>query len=175
MSISARQRFLILRRDGFTCQYCGQKPPSVKLEVDHIEPKSKGGGDEDENLITACFECNRGKHVLSVVPQTPRPGYQDARFLCDLLITPDNEEGALIDSVKWRMICESPWLQATILMVFAINLWSLDLHSDCPMLPQAHTKEDVEANFKTVFEFAQQMWFDNTEYLRSILGMMLPL
>lgn len=31
------------------------------LEVDHIIPKSKGGKETINNLITACFDCNRGK------------------------------------------------------------------------------------------------------------------
>ena len=34
-------RFDVFNRDGFTCQYCGKKPPECILEVDHILPKSK--------------------------------------------------------------------------------------------------------------------------------------
>jgi hypothetical protein len=56
-------RFLILDRDNFTCQYCGRKPPEVRLEVDHIMPESRGGANDSTNLITACFDCNRGKNV----------------------------------------------------------------------------------------------------------------
>lgn len=58
---SATKRFKILSIDGFTCQYCGRKPPSVELEIDHIIPVSSGGSSEINNLITACQECNRGK------------------------------------------------------------------------------------------------------------------
>lgn len=65
--MKAHTRFLILRRDGFTCQYCGKKPPEVSLEVDHIVPRSKGGSDDDGNLITACFDCNRGKLAKDVI------------------------------------------------------------------------------------------------------------
>lgn len=55
-------RFEILLRDNFTCQYCGRKSPEVILEVDHIFPRAKGGELlNKDNLITACFECNRGK------------------------------------------------------------------------------------------------------------------
>jgi len=55
-------RFSILQRDNFRCQYCGKTAQDdVKLEVDHIMPLCKGGLDEDSNLITACFECNRSK------------------------------------------------------------------------------------------------------------------
>lgn len=31
------------------------------LEVDHIIPISKGGTSDMGNLITACFDCDRGK------------------------------------------------------------------------------------------------------------------
>jgi 5-methylcytosine-specific restriction endonuclease McrA len=56
------QRFLILSRDGFKCRYCGRGPDDgVKLMVDHIFPKSKGGSNNPSNLITACEECNLGK------------------------------------------------------------------------------------------------------------------
>jgi CRISPR/Cas system Type II protein with McrA/HNH and RuvC-like nuclease domain len=71
-SISTRTRFDIFKRDSFTCQYCGQTPPKVILEVDHIVPVCKGGDSDEENLITACFDCNRGKagNPLSDVPQS---------------------------------------------------------------------------------------------------------
>jgi hypothetical protein len=64
-------RFKILERDNFTCQYCGRKAPEVILEVDHITPTSKGGEDIATNMITACRDCNRGKKVMSI--NIPRP------------------------------------------------------------------------------------------------------
>lgn len=63
-TISKKIRFEVFKRDGFKCAYCGQSPPAVMLEVDHIEPKSKGGSDEINNYITACFDCNRGKRDI---------------------------------------------------------------------------------------------------------------
>ncbi len=57
---SKKLRFEILKRDKFTCQYCGRKAPEVKLEVDHIVPRSKGGK-LMKNLKTACYDCNIGK------------------------------------------------------------------------------------------------------------------
>lgn len=59
--ISKAKRFDILNRDNFTCQYCGRKAPNVELEVDHIKPVAKGGSNDDDNLITACHDCNIGK------------------------------------------------------------------------------------------------------------------
>ena len=72
MSITKKIRFEVFKRDGFTCQYCGKHPPEVTLEVDHIQPKSKDGEDDINNLLTACFDCNRGKSNVELkrIPNT---------------------------------------------------------------------------------------------------------
>ncbi len=59
--ITPKIRFETFKRDGFTCRYCGRKTPQVVLEVDHVVPVAEGGTDDPENLVTSCFECNRGK------------------------------------------------------------------------------------------------------------------
>lgn len=71
-AISKRKRFEVFKRDAFTCQYCGAHPPSAILHVDHIHPVSKGGGNDIDNLITACQPCNSGKSnvELNDVPQS---------------------------------------------------------------------------------------------------------
>lgn len=48
----------IMKRDGFTCMYCGDVND---LTIDHIIPKSKGGKTTWENLVTACNKCNNLK------------------------------------------------------------------------------------------------------------------
>lgn len=70
--ISKRVRFNVFKRDLFTCQYCGNKPPTVILEIDHVHPVSQGGTNDSDNLITACFDCNRGKSdvLLSAIPES---------------------------------------------------------------------------------------------------------
>lgn len=55
------RRWVVLERDNFTCRYCGRSAPDVVLEVDHVESLALGGADVIENLVTACFDCNRGK------------------------------------------------------------------------------------------------------------------
>jgi 5-methylcytosine-specific restriction endonuclease McrA len=61
-TISKVLRFEILQRDKFTCQYCGRsKDDGVKLEIDHRIPVSEGGKTTLKNLITSCYDCNRGK------------------------------------------------------------------------------------------------------------------
>jgi 5-methylcytosine-specific restriction endonuclease McrA len=52
----------VFERDGYTCQYCGTK--NQPLEVDHVVPFSRGGGNEIENLKTACRQCNRQKRDM---------------------------------------------------------------------------------------------------------------
>ncbi len=69
--LSKRLRFEIFKRDAFTCQYCGAHPPEIILHVDHIEAVAAGGGNDFDNLITACEACNLGKGArpLSVAPE----------------------------------------------------------------------------------------------------------
>lgn len=70
-ALTKKVRFEAFKRDAFTCQYCGAKSPVVVLEIDHIDPISKGGDNRLDNLITSCFDCNRGKsdRLLSAVPE----------------------------------------------------------------------------------------------------------
>lgn len=65
--VTKHRRFLVFERDKFTCQYCGAKSPDVLLEIDHLIPYSKGGGNDIDNLVTACEACNNGKSD-SVLP-----------------------------------------------------------------------------------------------------------
>jgi formamidopyrimidine-DNA glycosylase len=70
--LSIKTRFEVFKRDGFQCNYCGAKTPNVVLEVDHIKPVSKGGTNSIDNLLTSCFDCNRGKsnNELTSMPNT---------------------------------------------------------------------------------------------------------
>lgn len=69
MAVSKRLRFEILRRDNYTCRYCGDSPPDVKLTVDHVMPRALGGTDDPSNLVAACGPCNSGKS--SATPDAP--------------------------------------------------------------------------------------------------------
>lgn len=54
----ALSRANIFRRDGESCVYCGTHKD---LTIDHVIPRSKGGIDSWENLVTACHSCNSKK------------------------------------------------------------------------------------------------------------------
>jgi len=51
----------ILLRDGGACQYCRSKFPAKDLTMDHVIPRSRGGGSTWENLVACCFRCNNRK------------------------------------------------------------------------------------------------------------------
>ena len=68
-----RQRFLVLHRDNFTCQYCGRTPKDgAKLVVDHVLPINNGGFANMDNLITSCLDCNLGKADIVLSNRPPR-------------------------------------------------------------------------------------------------------
>ncbi len=56
ISLSKRE---ILRRDNFTCQYCGRS--GYHLTIDHVTPRHMGGRHSWTNLVAACSPCNRRK------------------------------------------------------------------------------------------------------------------
>jgi 5-methylcytosine-specific restriction endonuclease McrA len=47
----------IMRRDKWTCGYCGDRASTI----DHVFPRSRGGLDRWDNLIAACERCNQAK------------------------------------------------------------------------------------------------------------------
>lgn len=71
-ALSKKTRFEVFKRDGFKCVYCGAHPPEEILHVDHVHPVADGGGNEIDNLVTACLPCNLGKgaRALDDIPQT---------------------------------------------------------------------------------------------------------
>lgn len=78
-------RFAVFDRDNFTCRYCGRSTDDqITLEVDHVIPRSKGGGDEIENLVTSCFECNRGKSAKVIGQTVPEPETNRLRRLQEI-------------------------------------------------------------------------------------------
>lgn len=51
----------VLMRDREMCQYCGLQPGRAHLTVDHVLPRSRGGGTTWENVVAACRDCNHRK------------------------------------------------------------------------------------------------------------------
>lgn len=57
---------VLFQRDGHLCAYCGRKFHWQNLTRDHIIPKSSGGGDTWNNLISACKYHNNLKDDKSL-------------------------------------------------------------------------------------------------------------
>ena len=69
-------RRAVFARDRHRCQYCGS---DRHLTLDHVVPRSRGGEDTWDNLVTSCAPCNRKKgdrpaHAAGLnLARTPRP------------------------------------------------------------------------------------------------------
>lgn len=74
----------ILHRDGHSCQYCSYS--GEDLTLDHVVPRSRGGGDTWENMVTACVRCNvkKGnrtpKEAAMPLKTNPRRPYSSLYF-----------------------------------------------------------------------------------------------
>ena len=59
--IRADKRLAIYLRDRFLCLYCLRDlhdAPPTDITLDHVRAKSDGGGNGEDNLVTACRTCN---------------------------------------------------------------------------------------------------------------------
>ena len=71
-NVGWKLRFIVMQNDNLKCRICGRSPAtdqSIELEIDHIEPWSKGGETVIENLQTLCSVCNGGKSNLNMMPK----------------------------------------------------------------------------------------------------------
>ena len=60
----------VLRRDGRRCAYCGRRADTI----DHVVPRSRGGGHTWENCVAAC----RGVQLAQGRPPARRAGLDPA-------------------------------------------------------------------------------------------------
>ncbi|QDU38815.1 CRISPR-associated endonuclease Cas9 [Maioricimonas rarisocia] len=51
----------VFKRDRYSCQYCGRRPGSEELTIDHVLPRAQGGTSTWENCVLACVDCNARK------------------------------------------------------------------------------------------------------------------
>lgn len=84
----------IYERDHHKCGYCGS---TRSLTIDHILPKSRGGGNSWTNLVTCCHPCN-----LKKADRTP----EEARM--QLLVRPyePSVQGKLVEGTLQQVWIE---------------------------------------------------------------------
>lgn len=88
----------LYERDGTACFYCGYRfsqdelnDPAKKPCLDHVHPRSAGGGNDDTNLVVACRTCNcqKGAKDIEVYRDYLRrrhEHYEPYEVLCALLV-----------------------------------------------------------------------------------------
>ncbi|WRH66613.1 MAG: HNH endonuclease signature motif containing protein [Planktothrix sp. GU0601_MAG3] len=60
MAISKKIRQQVRERAKYLCEYChsSEEASAARFEIDHIQPRSRGGANTFENLALACQRCN---------------------------------------------------------------------------------------------------------------------
>lgn len=106
-------REFLLERWQRQCAYCNVK--DVPLEVEHVQPRSKGGSDRISNLTLACHACNQekgnrdlhdflsGKQDLlqRILAQTKKPLADTAAARCCRgKLPPAN---SLVNATRWEL------------------------------------------------------------------------
>lgn len=97
---SFKVRAQVLERDGGTCQLCGAVAGDtvfgrrVRMTLDHIQAKSRGGTDDPHNLRALCNVCNEGRgntliqrpELVSLLTEVRKASLSVQRVIFDWLI-----------------------------------------------------------------------------------------
>ena len=80
------------------CRYCHCDLDEDKATLDHIYPRSKGGGDTEANVVLTCATCNSRKGNMTVIEFRKTPYYLWIKgMLKDLPVKPPS---------KWKVRLE---------------------------------------------------------------------
>ena len=92
-------REYLLEKWGRQCAYCDAQ--DVPLEVEHIQPRSKGGSDRASNLTLACVPCNEAKNNLpiEVFLKDDPPRLKRITAGCKTPL----KDAAAINSIRWTI------------------------------------------------------------------------
>jgi len=108
MKVVFNRRNLYIR-DKNTCQYCGRKPGTKELSIDHVVPTSRGGRTCWENCVLACTECNArkadrtpGEAGMHLKKKVGRPDWHMRYVLKVKRIPEDWAKFLNIDAVYWN-------------------------------------------------------------------------
>lgn len=81
------------------CAYCDAK--NTPLQIDHIEPKARGGSDRISNLTLACVQCNQKKAAQQVETFLSKDARRLARIKAQAK-APLRDPGA-INATRWAL------------------------------------------------------------------------
>jgi len=79
--VTERQRRTVTRRAQNCCEYCGSQADFSQdpFSVEHIIPRSRGGGNDLRNLALSCLGCN-GIKSTSTTAVDPITGSEEPLF-----------------------------------------------------------------------------------------------
>lgn len=91
-------RAYIQEKFDHKCAYCGKADydnHGLRYEIDHIQPRSKGGSNKVSNLVYSCEPCNKAKGNKSA----KEFGHPDVVKLAKATL----KDAAAVNSVRWRL------------------------------------------------------------------------
>lgn len=89
---------MLIKRYGWVCWYCGAEIDNKTAQVDHIVPKSKGGGHEKDNLALSCKRCNLAKLDTSLTSFVRWLGWVKSK---EAKIAPVIQEKVIEVNIEW--------------------------------------------------------------------------
>jgi 5-methylcytosine-specific restriction endonuclease McrA len=93
-------REYLLEKWNRQCAYCGVK--DVPLEIEHIQPKSKGGSDRISNLCLACHKCNQRKGNKDI--KDFLKGKSDVQNRVLKQAKAPLKDAAIVNSTRWSLL-----------------------------------------------------------------------
>lgn len=93
-------REYLLEKWGRTCAYCDAK--NLPLQIEHIEPKAKGGSNRISNLTLSCLACNQQKAALPISVFLAK----DMKRLAKILSQTKRplKDAAAVNTTRWALV-----------------------------------------------------------------------
>jgi len=176
----------VYKRDGYCCQFCGEKLPPSQLTIDHLVPLALGGLDELTNYVTCCRPCNERKanQPLDVFAQSISLKIEELPVHGDPII--DNPEIPIqIRLLRKRLYdryrrgslrLRGPRAQKKLEKTYRRELWSTDvgkrLEDQFPNLP-GHVRvmiPEIKTIAKTEREFLLLVELAKSANTRNLIG-----
>ncbi|WP_326577542.1 RNA-guided endonuclease IscB [Streptomyces sp. NBC_00481] len=95
-------RQYLLEKWGRTCAYCGAA--NTPLQIEHIQPRARGGSDRISNLTLACGPCNRAKAAQPLKEFLAKKPARLAKLL-EQAKAP-LRDAAVMNATRWQLVCE---------------------------------------------------------------------
>lgn len=154
----------VYRRDDHTCQRCGAQGGSEsdsRVVAHHIVPRSEGGGDEVDNLITLCPRCHARVHPEneSLNPASKFNGRETAQTFRDTFEDYDLLLPVHISGNRYAVIEHRTEGHTTV------NVWKVGLGGGSCGCPEALEPEEVCVHRAKVFQVHPVTLYERRDWL----------